>query len=77
MAKKGEVNIIPDRAQDCNTNVSSNNCRKGFKNNQGLGVNKLFCKKENTTITKIYLIKCSALQATEIFKLFLKTFSVL
>ena len=68
MAKKGEVNNIPHIVEDCNTNVSSNNCRKGLKSNQGLDVNKLICKKENTNITKICLIKCSVLQAMKMLK---------
>ena len=43
-SKKGGVNTKSDRLEDCNTNISSNNCRKGLKNNQELGANKLICK---------------------------------
>ena len=58
IAKKGGVNTKSDRLEDCNTNISSNNCRKGLKNNQELGPNKLICK-VTLSLHMIYFIQCS------------------
>ena len=41
--------------------ISCDNCGNGFTNNQGVGVNKIICKKENSNITNYRLMRFSVL----------------